>query len=349
MKLLKIVIMLLMSYTIFAQNSSSDTLTVESKGYGISKKEAVNDAIRNAAESSVGVLITSNTLIENYVMIKDQILTSANAYVYRYEEKQSDFDKNTAMYTVLIKAYVAKKLLLQNTNAQITKDLKLDMTAVEKMKFEMEQSKARAVSAITYFGAYIQKNFRDVFILEIDSILLTNKNFIKMTASIKANITIRLKNDDKFIKDYILLSKRVSEYTNQDVKTIIKFQVIVKDKRNEQDKDYGEIMAKKLENLANFEFAINGNRVPNTIKFSSLYSKEKLPFKFVITDRMMDDQPIESIDNYSFDIRYNAQILIGDKPKDINIEGLNQYRHNDKNRIELFENNQNINLTNIKL
>lgn len=51
------------------------------KGYGATREEALEDACRNAIECAVGLFVRSETLVENFELKKDEILTQSNGYI----------------------------------------------------------------------------------------------------------------------------------------------------------------------------------------------------------------------------------------------------------------------------
>lgn len=51
------------------------------QGYGTTREEAINDALRNAVEQAVGTLIDSQTLVQNAEVIKDEIYTKSRGFV----------------------------------------------------------------------------------------------------------------------------------------------------------------------------------------------------------------------------------------------------------------------------
>jgi len=67
--------------------------------------EAVKDAKRNAVQMGIGVLVNSQTIVDNYELISDKILTRSSGYVRHFEviSRNSDGD----LYRVVIKAEVA--------------------------------------------------------------------------------------------------------------------------------------------------------------------------------------------------------------------------------------------------
>ncbi|MBN3036795.1 MAG: hypothetical protein JW861_14515 [Bacteroidales bacterium] len=59
--------------------------TVEVKGVGMNRTEAVSDALRTAVGAAMGVAVTAETQMENFVVLKDAISTRSEGYVTGYE------------------------------------------------------------------------------------------------------------------------------------------------------------------------------------------------------------------------------------------------------------------------
>ena len=53
-------------------------------GLGVTAAEAENDALRNAVENTMGVLVDSETLVQNYAVLSDQIYTKSRGFVTNY-------------------------------------------------------------------------------------------------------------------------------------------------------------------------------------------------------------------------------------------------------------------------
>ena len=209
-------IALIVFFSIIVQAEPSDTLIVESVGHGQTSVEATNDAIRKASEQSLGMLLSSTTLIDNYMVVRDAINTSANAYVYNYETLSTEFDPNTNMFTETIKAYITKDLLLKAVNSKIVADT-IDMTPIERTRFEMIQARERAKSAITYYGAFIQNNFRDYVKFQFDSISVLDQDIISMKAKIEVHYSLYLTEDIANFSTYDhMLRNRLYEFSNKE-------------------------------------------------------------------------------------------------------------------------------------
>ena len=70
--------LLLFSSAAFAKN-------VTVTGQGVTSSEAENDALRMAVEKTLGVLVDSQTLVQNSVVIRDQIYTQSRGFITNYE------------------------------------------------------------------------------------------------------------------------------------------------------------------------------------------------------------------------------------------------------------------------
>jgi hypothetical protein len=69
------------------------------------RDKAIDDALRKAVESSLGTVISAETITENYQLISDRILSRADGYVSKYKilnEKEED-----SVYIVKVRAAVA--------------------------------------------------------------------------------------------------------------------------------------------------------------------------------------------------------------------------------------------------
>ena len=67
----------------FSSTAFAKTVTVT--GVGITQTEAENDALRNAVQNALGVLVDANTLVEKNILIQDQIYTQSRGFVTDYK------------------------------------------------------------------------------------------------------------------------------------------------------------------------------------------------------------------------------------------------------------------------
>lgn len=87
------------------------------------RDRAIEDALRKAVEEGVGILLSSESIIENYQLIKDTILSKSKGYVKNYKILHEE--KKGWMYHVTIAAKIGKTLLKNDLDAlRRIKDLK---------------------------------------------------------------------------------------------------------------------------------------------------------------------------------------------------------------------------------
>lgn len=97
----------------FAQQAQ----TTVAEGVGADKSAALHDAQRNAVQQVLGAMLSSETLVENMVLIKDKILTRVQGYVKSYDITS---EKCTAgECTVAIRAEVEEIALADDVAALI--------------------------------------------------------------------------------------------------------------------------------------------------------------------------------------------------------------------------------------
>lgn len=82
MKRFTYVIALLLS-VLLCSNALAKNITVT--GRGMTETEATNDALRSAIENAVGVLVDSETIVANNVVLKDEIYTNTKGLINNYQ------------------------------------------------------------------------------------------------------------------------------------------------------------------------------------------------------------------------------------------------------------------------
>ncbi|HDI83618.1 MAG TPA: hypothetical protein ENF18_07505, partial [candidate division WOR-3 bacterium] len=102
-----------------AQETGSGEVTiVEAVGDGSivqgdlakARDDAIENALRNAVEQTVGMLLSSETITKNFMTIDDRIYSRSTGYVQRYEIL-NEGKKNDFIYEVKVKAYVKKGMV----------------------------------------------------------------------------------------------------------------------------------------------------------------------------------------------------------------------------------------------
>ena len=81
-----------------------ETKNVIATGYGVNKKQALDNAFKSAIEQYVGVVVDSEIMIKNNLNIKNQILTVSNGFIKTYKELSTN--KSDGLVEVKIQATV---------------------------------------------------------------------------------------------------------------------------------------------------------------------------------------------------------------------------------------------------
>jgi hypothetical protein len=63
----------------------AEDATVRAKGFGSDRSNALEDAYRNAVSQAVGTYVSSETSVENFVVIKDAITTRSKGYITKFD------------------------------------------------------------------------------------------------------------------------------------------------------------------------------------------------------------------------------------------------------------------------
>jgi hypothetical protein len=114
-KLITIIATVFILISGFASDSYSQRSSeVEAKGLGITRQDALADAMRNAIGQAVGVALTSQTRVEDFIVIQDAINTRAEGYIESYSVIREG--KVGSMTEVLIKAKVSLDPLRADIN-----------------------------------------------------------------------------------------------------------------------------------------------------------------------------------------------------------------------------------------
>jgi hypothetical protein len=82
---------------------------------GIARDNALRDAQRKAVEQAVGALVASETLVENFVTVRDNILSKSQGYIQKYAIVKEGAQGN--LYSVTITATVATDNLKNDLGA----------------------------------------------------------------------------------------------------------------------------------------------------------------------------------------------------------------------------------------
>ncbi|MCK5760104.1 MAG: hypothetical protein KAH33_02340 [Candidatus Delongbacteria bacterium] len=120
-------IIIIISLILVCDLSSEIFKDIDGEGIGISKKEALINAKRNALGRSVGMILSSRSLANNNILVKDRILTKSEGFIKKYEITNESVDND--IHQIKIKADITN--LIDN----ILKDELAIKFLVEEMGF----------------------------------------------------------------------------------------------------------------------------------------------------------------------------------------------------------------------
>ena len=107
-KLVKVVAVAILVVAMVA--GAAETQTVEGRGVGVNRAEALKDAYRDAVERAVGMYVDAKQGMKNEELVEDQILTQSNAYIEKYEVVKEK-NKPNGLVEIRINAEVKKSAL----------------------------------------------------------------------------------------------------------------------------------------------------------------------------------------------------------------------------------------------
>ena len=158
-----LIVILLTAISVVSAEEKDDIRSVKASGSAMvvggdiekAKKEAIFDAKRNAVEQ-VGSQVIAKTVVENFDLVKDKIITKVDGYVHSYdilEEKQAE-----KSYQVKIEARVSKSALIDDA-ALIYNDMEKPrlMIIVPEVRGKEIFPTSQAENAISEF--FVEKGF----------------------------------------------------------------------------------------------------------------------------------------------------------------------------------------------
>ena len=158
-----LIVILLTAISVVSAEEKDDIRSVKASGSAMvvggdiekAKKEAIIDAKRNAVEQ-VGSQVIAKTVVENFDLVKDKIITKIDGYVHSYEileEKPAE-----KSYQVKIEARVSKSALIDDA-ALIYNDMEKPrlMIIVPEVRGKEIFPTSQAENAISEF--FVEKGF----------------------------------------------------------------------------------------------------------------------------------------------------------------------------------------------
>lgn len=155
--------------------STGDIKKVVVSWYGVDEKRAIESASINAIQQVVGMYVVSDTVVQNFTVISDEILTHSNAFISSFQILES---KKTSDGLIEIKAMVeveaglvSKKLGdLNIATINVSQNISTDMIAALKSKETTVESFRAMVDKLIVNPITNNNNIYDIKILSLDRI-----------------------------------------------------------------------------------------------------------------------------------------------------------------------------------
>ena len=236
-RLVLILIALMVGFTVMAQD-----VTLVVIGYGATKDEAINSALRSAVEQTYGVFVSSNTEILNDELIKDEIVSVSSGNIKSFTElganTHDDIISVTLEATVSSSAlisyskskggacelaggtfaanYKLKQLRIKNTQVALEHlMIELDLLADDLFDYEIDVNPVQAARD-SYLYRWLQREGYDPELtFQINVSTLSNQQTVAFVDRVKNTLTSlssRCQETDDAYPLYVL-----TQYSNIDL------------------------------------------------------------------------------------------------------------------------------------
>jgi|GEM_PF-3656487 len=138
-----VVLACLISTSIFA----AEFLQIIARGMGKDASSATKDALAQAVQQAVGVMVDSETLMKNDTVLKEQVLTFSDGFVSKYEVLKAPAPNKHGLYETTIKAQVEQKKL--RGKLAETRILKIEVRDAQNIWAKLETEQLRKENAET--------------------------------------------------------------------------------------------------------------------------------------------------------------------------------------------------------
>lgn len=203
--LIALSILLILSTTVSHAEEPEKTEKVVATGYGVNADKAKENAIRNAVEQVIGTYVSSDTIVKNSQLVKDEILSFSGGYVKETRVVSQKKD-NDGLSVVQIEATVVSTKLKRKLESLNIATKQVDGGSL----FGESFSKINAQkSGSEVLGKILSKYPQAAYKIDVGKPEIKSTDQNKNTAKVAIPLTVRW--DNAFIDELKDVSSKVAK------------------------------------------------------------------------------------------------------------------------------------------
>lgn len=176
-------------------NELEKTEIITSIGMGVDADKARKNAIRNAVEQVVGTFVTSDTMVKDSALIKDEILTFSSGYVK--ESKVISTETVDDLIRVRLEAVVVSTRLKQKIQSLNIAMIKVDNESLFGEAFSKIDEN---VSKIQVFNRLMSKYPKAAYVIHLEKPVIKRTDSATNIVTITLNMKLRW--DQTFLEEF---------------------------------------------------------------------------------------------------------------------------------------------------
>ncbi|MBN2834159.1 MAG: hypothetical protein JXR48_04255 [Candidatus Delongbacteria bacterium] len=149
---------------------------IQAEGYSSTYDDALKQAFSSAIEQFIGVIVSHESYVKNYVTIKDELFSASNGFIEEYEIIEKKID-DKGVYYVKILAKVKQQNIYEKAKSLNLDVKKLDEKLLRNLYSRVSTKKQTKKEVETMFKNKLENLFSKKSILETIDVKITNATF----------------------------------------------------------------------------------------------------------------------------------------------------------------------------
>lgn len=149
---------------------------IQAEGYSSNYDDALKQAFSSAIEQFVGVIVSHESYVKNYVTIKDELFSASNGFIEEYEILEKNID-DQGVYYVKILAKVKQQNIYDKAKSLNLDVKKLDEKLLRNLYSRVSTKKQTNEEIEKMFKHKLEKLFNKESIFETIDVKITNATF----------------------------------------------------------------------------------------------------------------------------------------------------------------------------